>query len=89
MVAVIVGGDHPAAEVAVGAHVTVADIGQVRNRSFIADRRIFDLHKVAQLDPVAEVGVGAELGERPDRAASPDRRIGEVGSIDVGAFPDL
>lgn len=63
--AVVIDGDHAAAEIAVFAHVGIAHIGQVRNAGALAHSGILDLHKIADVHIFAHTAVRPNMCKRP------------------------
>ena len=76
---VVVGGHRPGAEIAAGADVGIADVGEVRDLRALADPRVLDLDEGARLGARLERGAGPEIGEGADLAAVEDLALDQVG----------
>ena len=72
VVAVVVAGDRPGADVRLGADLRVAEIRQVVRLGARAEFRGLHLDEVADMHLLAELGAGAQPGVRPDDAVRAD-----------------
>src|SRR5262249_28313587 len=64
--AVIVAGDGPGADVAVGPHLAITQVGEMVGLRPRADRRLLGLDEVADVHALREPGARAQPGEWPD-----------------------
>ena len=85
---VVVAGDGAAAEVAVFAHVAVADVGQVADGVAAGKVGVLGLHIGAQVDAVVGDGARADVGEGPDVVVGADLRGVDLAGVDGGAAAD-
>src|SRR4051794_1814038 len=76
---VVVGGDRAGAEVAAGADLGIADVGEVRHLGALADPRVLHLDEGAGLGPWSELGTGTQVGKGADLSAVADLALDQVG----------
>ena len=86
ILAVVVAGDGAAAEVAVLAHIAVADVGQVADRVAPGKVGILGLHIGTQMDAVIGDGVDPHMGERPDVVVGAQMTAVHLAGVDGGAL---
>ena len=85
---VVIGGDHPGADVAARADARVADIGKVRHLGSGAHDGVLDLDERSDLGAVGQHRARPEEGERADRGARADPGADAVRPGDGGAGAD-
>src|SRR4051794_5035372 len=76
---VVVGGDRAGAEVAAGADLGVADVGEMRDLGALPDLRVLYLDEGADLGVRSELGTGTQIGEGADLGAVIDLALNQVG----------
>ena len=86
--AVKVYGNYSAAEVYILADIAVAHIGKMCHAGILADCRVLDLNKVADLCALLNVGIGSELNEGSYLCIVIDLRIVCLNIIKVNSVPD-
>src|SRR5205823_6257416 len=64
--AIVIAGNRAGADVALGAHLGVSEIGEVRHFRAFADDRLFGLHEVADAPAALHVRSRAQARERTD-----------------------
>ena len=75
LLAVVIAGDRPGADVHILADGRVADVGQVRHLRALAHRGLLDLHVRAGLRALAQVRRRAQIGARAAGGAVVDARL--------------
>lgn len=86
VLAVVVAGDGAAAEVAVLAHVAVADVGQVADGVAPGKVGVLRLDISAQMHTAAGDGVDAHMGEGADIVVGAEVAAVDLAGVDGGAF---
>lgn len=86
VLAVVVAGDGAAAEVAVLAHVAVADVGQVADGIAPGEVGVLCLDISAQMHTVAGDGVDAHMGEGTDIVVGAEVAAVDLAGVDGGVF---
>src|SRR5262245_64533858 len=79
---VVVAGDGPGADVAVGPHLAITQVGEMVGLRPGADRRLLGLDEVADVHALREPGARAQPGEGTD-----DGRHADLGLLDPAAEP--
>ena len=86
ILAVIVAGDGAAAEVAVFAHIAVADVGQVADGIAPGEAGVLRLDISAQMHAVAGDGVDADMGKGADVVVGAEMAAVDLTCVDGGAL---
>ena len=86
ILAVVVAGDGAAAEVAVLAHIAVADVGQVAHSVAAGKVGVLGLHIGAQMHAVVGDGVHPHMGEGADVVVRADMAAVDLAGVHGGAF---
>ena len=86
ILAVVVAGDGAAAEVAVLAHIAVADVGQVAHGVATGKVGVLGLHIGAQMHAVVGDGVHPHMGEGADVVVGADVAAVDLAGVHGGAF---
>ena len=86
VLAVVVAGDGAAAEVAVLAHIAVADVGQVAHGVATGKVGVLGLHIGAQMHAVVGDGVHPHMGEGADVVVGAQMGAVDLAGVDGGAF---
>ena len=85
--AVVVDHHCAAAEVALGTHVAVANVGQVADLGAVADGGVLQLYKIPHLHVLSHMAVGADIGKGPHMGAGVDGGLIALGGVDHRAIP--
>jgi hypothetical protein len=86
ILAVVVAGDGAAAEVAVLAHVTIADVGQVAHGVAPGKVGVFGLHIGTQMHAVVGDSVHPHMGEGADVVVGAQMAAVDLAGVDGGAL---
>ena len=86
VLAVVVAGDGAAAEVAVLAHVTIADVGQMAHGVAPGKVGVLGLHVSAQMHAVVGDGVHPHMGEGADVVVGAQMAAVDLAGVDGGAL---